>query len=150
QPAGWAFSPPHALASSCARRAGSARRARRAGTRRRTAKDQPLSEHITSTALRRRRSIALAAILVAGVLALALGVRATRGDRVLPGVRVDGVALGGATRDEVRERLKAIVARIAAARLTLVAESRRETITPRDAGYFVDLDATADRALESG
>ena len=89
-------------------------------------------------------------ILVAGLLALALGVRATHGDRVLPGVRVDGVALGGATRDEVRERLTAIVERAAASRLTLVAEDRRETIVPRDAGYFADLDATADRALDSG
>ena len=54
--------------------------------------------------------------------------RATHGDRVLPGVRVEGVALGGATRAEVRERLAAIVEAAAATPLTLVAEERRETL----------------------
>jgi hypothetical protein len=109
-----------------------------------------VSEHVTPAALRRRRAIALAAILVVGVLALALGVRATHGDRVLPGVRVDGVALGGATREEVRARLAPIVEAAGATPLTLVAEGRRETLAPRDAGYLADLDATADRALHSG
>ncbi len=109
-----------------------------------------MSEHVTSAALRRRRVIAVAVILAGAVLALAAGVRATHGDRVLPGVRVEGVALGGATREEARERLTAIVGELAASPVTLVADAERETLAPRDAGYFADLDATADRALESG
>ncbi len=56
----------------------------------------------------RRRAFAVAAIVPALLLALALGVRATHGE-VLPGVRVEGVELGGATRAEVRERLAPVV-----------------------------------------
>ena len=100
--------------------------------------------------VRRRRLLAAVVILCCALLVTALGVRATHGDRVLPGVRVEGIALGGATRDEVRTRLQSIVAEATESRVTLVAEDRRETIAPRDAGYFADLNATAGRALDSG
>ncbi len=89
-------------------------------------------------------------LLCGAVLALALGVRATHSDRVLPGVRVEGIALGGATRDEVAERLAAVVQEAAQSPVTLVAEDRRESLAPGEAGYFADLPATADRALASG
>jgi vancomycin resistance protein YoaR len=104
----------------------------------------------SSAAVRRRRLIAVVVLLCGGVLALALGVRMTHGDRVLPGVRVEGVALGGATRDEVRARLDPVIKKAAAAPVTLVAEGRRETLARANAGYFADLDATVNRALESG
>lgn len=109
-----------------------------------------MSEHVTSGALLRRRAIAVAVILVLCLLAIAVGVRATHGDRVLPGVRVEGVDLGGATRDEVLARLRTTVAAAAAAPVTLRAEDRRETVAPRDAGYLADVEETADRALGSG
>jgi vancomycin resistance protein YoaR len=109
-----------------------------------------VSEHRSSAALRRRRLTAAVVILCGAVLALAVGVRLTHADRVLPGVRVEGVELGGATRDEVGDRLDAVVRRAAEEPVTLVAEDRRETIAPHVAGYFVDLDTTADRALASG
>jgi vancomycin resistance protein YoaR len=89
-------------------------------------------------------------LLCGAVLALALGVRLTHGDRVLPGVRVQGVKLGGATRAEVRARLAAVVKQAAASPVTLVAEGRRERVVAGEAGSFADLDATADRALASG
>ena len=91
----------------------------RAGTRSRIAKIEPVSEHVTSTTLRRRRVIAVAVIVFAGLAALALGVRATHGDRVLPGVRVEGVDLGGATREEVRVLLRATAEDAAALPVTL-------------------------------
>ena len=100
--------------------------------------------------VRRRRLVAAVVVLCCALLVTALGVRATHGDRVLPGVRVEGIELGGATRDEVRTRLRSIVAEAAESPVTLVAEDRRETLAPRDAGYFVDLSATAERALDSG
>jgi len=108
-----------------------------------------VSEHRSSAALRRRLTAAVV-VLCGGLLALAVGVRVTHSEQVLPGVRVEGIALGAATRDEVRDRLGSAVRKAAEEPLTLVAEDRRETITPRVAGYFVDLDATADRALQSG
>ncbi|MEY2441592.1 MAG: hypothetical protein QOJ46_1018 [bacterium] len=92
----------------------------------------------------------MVAILCGGVLALALGVRVTHGDRVLPGVRVEGIALGGATRAEVRALLDPIVKEAAASPVTLVAQDRRETLARVNGGYFADLDATVDRALQSG
>jgi vancomycin resistance protein YoaR len=100
--------------------------------------------------LRRRRLIAVVVILCGGVVALALGVRVTHADEVLPGVRVEGVTLGGATRAEVRERLDPVVKEAAAAPVTVVAEQRRETLAPANAGYFGDLEATVDRVFESG
>ncbi len=109
-----------------------------------------MNDHRSSAALRRRRLTAAAVLLLGTLLAIAVGVRVTHSDRVLPGVRVEGVTLGGATRDEVRDRLESIVREAAETPVTLVAEDRRETLRPRDAGYFVDLDATADRALTSG
>jgi len=109
-----------------------------------------VTEHGPSAARRRLRLPAAVAIACCAVVVLALGVRASRADRVLPGVHVAGVGLGGATRDEVRERLRPIVAGLSAAPVTLVAGGRREQVTPRAAGWYVDLDATADRALASG
>ena len=106
-----------------------------------------MTERNLSTTVRTALAVGL---LCGALLVLAVGVRVTRSDRVLPGVRVAGVALGGATRSEVRQRLAPIVEQAAAVPVTLAAGDRRETIAPAAAGYLADLDATADRALASG
>ncbi len=84
------------------------------------------------------------------LLLLAGGVRATHAGEVLPGVHVEGVALGGASLDEARERLKSIAADAAREPITLVAEDRRLKLEPVKAGYFADPAATARAALDSG
>lgn len=94
--------------------------------------------------------MALAATACLALLAVAGAVRATHADRVLPGVRVEGVDVAGATREDVVARLGAVAEEAAAAPVTLVAEDRRERVVPRDAGWLADVDATAERALESG
>ena len=103
-----------------------------------------------SSVVGRRRAVAAVAICLLGLLALALGVRAMNADKVLPGVEVEGVALGGATTAEARRRLAPLLAEAAAEPLTLVAEDERLTLEPADAGYFADAEDTIARALDSG
>jgi vancomycin resistance protein YoaR len=96
------------------------------------------------------RPAAIAAILVLGFFATALGVRATHADRVLPGVHVADVSLGGASKGEVRRRLAAVAEEAAGEPVTLRSEGRRLTVAPAQAGYFADVEETASRALRSG
>ncbi|MGI8730675.1 MAG: VanW family protein [Solirubrobacteraceae bacterium] len=91
-----------------------------------------------------------AAILVVLVLLLAGAVRASHSGEVLPGVQVEGVALGGMSKNEARQRLESIADEASRAPVTLVAEDRRLTLKPSKAGYFADAGATAQAALESG
>jgi vancomycin resistance protein YoaR len=98
----------------------------------------------------RRRAIALAAIAVVALALLALGVRATHAGEVLPGVRVEGIDLAGASPGEVRRLLSPITDAAAEQPLTLVAEDRRVQLAPEEAGYFADLGQTVSDALDSG
>lgn len=100
--------------------------------------------------MRLRRLIAVVAILVLVLVVLAAGVRVTHADRVLPGVRVEGVDLADASRADVRRRLAAVAADAAADPVTLLTEDRRLTLAPQKAGYFADAEETAARALDSG
>jgi hypothetical protein len=104
----------------------------------------------TTSTLRRRRVVAVCVLLVLGLAAVAVGVRATHAGQILPGVEVEGVALGGASRDEARALLAPLAAEAADVPVVLVAEDRRVTIAPRDAGYAVDVEATISRALAAG
>ncbi|MDX6683063.1 MAG: hypothetical protein QOG94_3102 [Solirubrobacteraceae bacterium] len=91
-----------------------------------------------------------AAILLLGLLALALGVRVTHGGRVLPGVRVDGVGLGGLSPAYARRRLEALAAEAAGRPLALVARDERIAIAPRQAGYVADVRRTVEQAMDAG
>ena len=84
------------------------------------------------------------------LLVISAGVRVTHNHQVLPGVSVEGVALGGATRSEARARLATIAERAAHERVRLAADDTTLTIAPEEAGYVADLDATISRALDSG
>ncbi|HEV7808517.1 MAG TPA: VanW family protein [Solirubrobacteraceae bacterium] len=100
---------------------------------------------------RRRRQLAAgAAIVLLGLLALALGVRMTHGDRILPGVRVDGVGLGGLSTARARRRLESLAAEAAGRPLALVAGDKRLTIAPQEAGYVADVRRSVERAMDSG
>ena len=102
---------------------------------------------------RRRRhplSVALGGLLTLVVLlgAVVLALRAAYAGQALPGTRVAGVALGGASAPEARRRL-ATVARTDVP-VMLTAAGRRLPVRPADAGYRVDLDATVRAALAAG
>jgi len=92
-----------------------------------------------------------AAVVLLGLalVAIALAVRLTHSGQVLPGVEVEGVALGGASREDARRLLAPLAAEAAGAPVALVAEDRRVTLAPPEAGYAVDVDATVDAALEA-
>ncbi len=98
----------------------------------------------------RRRALALAAIALLGLVLLALGVRATHSGEVLPGVRVEGIDLGGASPGEVRRLLSPIADAAAEEPVTLVAEDRRVKLAPEEAGYFADLPETVSDVLDRG
>lgn len=101
-------------------------------------------------ATRTRQLGAGAAILLIGLLALALGVRVTHGGRVLPGVRVEGVGLGGLSPVHARRRLAPLAGELAGRPLALVAGDTRVTIAPRAAGYVADVRRTVERAMDAG
>ena len=90
------------------------------------------------------------ALALLGLVAIALGVRLTHSGQILPGVRVEGVALGGASRAEARRLLAPLAADAAGEPVVLVAEDRRVRIAPREAGYSVDVEETIAHALDSG
>lgn len=83
-----------------------------------------------------------------GLSALVFGLRVAYDGQALPGTRVAGVALGGASAEEARRRL----APVAGADVPVVLRAADKTyrIRPADAGYAVDLDATVRAALDAG
>ena len=90
------------------------------------------------------------ALALAGLTLLAMGVRATHSDRILPGVRVEGVGLGGLSDAEARRRLAPLAREAAQQPLSLRAIDRRLTLDPAEAGYVVDVPRTIASAKESG
>lgn len=96
---------------------------------------------------RRGALLALGGALLAIVVVL-VAVTASYGDRVLPGTTVAGVDLGGADAREAVRRLEPVIGTDAP--VTLAAGRTRITVVPSEAGYAVDLDATAERAIDAG
>lgn len=98
---------------------------------------------------RRQRIPALVyafAIPVAIVLIAIIGVRLAYADRVLPGTKLAGTAVGGDSAGDVRERLE----RLADRTIIVVAEDRNLRISPAAAGLAFDVDATVERVLDAG
>lgn len=91
---------------------------------------------------------AAAVILLGGALLAAAGFERTYGGRILPGVSVAGIDLGGASPEEARARLTSVP--IQPAGLTLVAGSRTETVAPELLGRRVAIDAAVDAAVAAG
>lgn len=92
-------------------------------------------------------ALAVAALLLVLVVA-ALVVRASHDGKALPGTRVAGVDVGGASKDEIVRRLRPLLD--PARPLLLRAGGRELRLAPAQAGYRLDLDATARAAVDAG
>ncbi len=109
---------------------------------------------------RKRRVGALLAIVVtvAGCLLLAFGGVAygafryerMHADRILPGVRIAGVDVGGMTRVQAQTAVSAAVQRTLTGTLTVTVGSRRWTQTQASLGRTAAVDPAVDRALAIG
>jgi lipoprotein-anchoring transpeptidase ErfK/SrfK len=94
------------------------------------------------------RRIAVVLGIVVGV-ALAAGVaydRATA-STLLPGMRIDGIAVGEMTREAAAAELADVAADLESARLVIRAGDTVWTTSPRGVGARVDVDATVDAAF---
>jgi vancomycin resistance protein YoaR len=87
-------------------------------------------------------------LLVLAVLLTSVAIRGVHTGKVLPGVRVAGVSLGGLDEDAAQRRLRPALR--TGKPVTLVAAGRTLPIDPQKAGYFADVDATVARAMDSG
>ncbi len=82
------------------------------------------------------------------LLAAGLIVRSAHEGQALPGTRVAGVDVGGATEQEIVRRLRPLLD--AKRPLRLRAEGEELRLIPADAGYRLDLQATARAAVAAG
>ena len=99
----------------------------------------------------RSRSFAIAAVLAVALLAGAGGVYAyDRGHegRIAEGVRVNGVAVGGMSAAQAREKLRAELLEPLNRPVHARYEGRKFTLTPRQASVGVDIDGSVESALE--
>lgn len=92
-------------------------------------------------------------VLAVGVVLLAagtlIGLRMARSG-VLPGVEVDGVAVGGLAAEALDRRLELLAERKAEAEIVAVRGDTEVTTTAGDLGYTMDVDATAQQVLHRG
>jgi lipoprotein-anchoring transpeptidase ErfK/SrfK len=97
--------------------------------------------------------IALAAVVGVGLLAAGGGAYAAyryeqaRADRILPGVRVAGVDVGGMTRAEAQRVVKASAAKTLQAQLAIHVGDTRWIVTPSELGRRAQIEAAVDTAL---
>lgn len=98
-------------------------------------------------------------ILLCLVTAFALGVGGASGvgvfvygggGRILPGVRVAGLKIGGLTQTQTRALLQAYDRRLSERSVTVSLPGRTLTVRPRDFGLGLDVDATLERAYRTG
>ena len=94
----------------------------------------------------RRTAIALGIAVGVGLLAGIAYDRATA-STLLPGMRIDGIAVGGMTHAEAAAELADLATELEAARLTVRAGGASWTTSPRGIGARVDVEATVDAAF---
>jgi vancomycin resistance protein YoaR len=101
--------------------------------------------------LGRAQIIGLACLPVIFVLAFALFfARFSTGERVLSGVSVAGVQLGGNSRDEAERRLRELSQQVAAQKLQLELGPKRISSSATELGLELDATVSASRALAAG
>jgi lipoprotein-anchoring transpeptidase ErfK/SrfK len=88
-----------------------------------------------------------AALVVAGSVAATARVTGTS-NRILQGVRIDGVDVGGMTREQALDAVRRHVAPALHSKLTVVARGRRFEVTPSRLGRRPEVAQTVDRALD--
>jgi len=99
----------------------------------------------------RLRAAALAtAAFLGAIVALSFGLRIAHAGAVLPGVTVAGVDIGGLDEPAAHARLTETVGVQATTAFSVRAGETVTTMTPADAGYRIDIDATVARALAVG
>ena len=94
--------------------------------------------------------VLLSAVVPLALVALALSAQLAFADRVLPGVRVDGIDLGGLTLSEARDRIDAAAARLQGQSVTVSAGDREWRTTYADLGVSADAEAGLARAAAFG
>ena len=97
----------------------------------------------------------MAAVVAVGLLAAGGGAYAAyryeqaRADRILPGVRVAGVDVGGLTRAEAQRAVKAQTSKTLKAQLAIHVGDTRWIVTPSELGRRADIESAVDAALAS-
>lgn len=101
--------------------------------------------------LSRRRKVAIGLTLTIVMLGVLLGgVAAAQDDRVMRGVKVNGIPIAGMSATQVKERLR-VAARVSELRpMTLVVGDRKWSRSPSEMAISNDLTSTAIRALAAG
>jgi vancomycin resistance protein YoaR len=109
------------------------------------------SEH-ASTGVRQKAVLAAAGFV--GTCALLLtgwfSLSASESERAMPGVQLEGVDVSRLTRAEITERIAAWSAPRATKKITLSIASASLVFEPETAGFSVDAEASASRALQVG
>jgi hypothetical protein len=99
----------------------------------------------------RTRSVALVMLIILATIGAGLvAVVALRAGEALPGTSVAGIDVGGLSREQVQQRLAGTVQARTTGPLELVHEDLRVPLDRAALGVRVDLDRTADRALDAG
>jgi len=108
-------------------------------------------KHTPSRHLRSATVIAVAAgvfvVLLGGVAFSAYRYEQARADRLLPGVRIGGVEVGGMSRAQAIEAVRTGIASRLDAPLTVTAAGRRWTVSARRLGEGAAVSQAVDRAL---
>jgi lipoprotein-anchoring transpeptidase ErfK/SrfK len=91
---------------------------------------------------------ALIVVLVLGGMAFAAyRYEQGRSDRILPGVTIAGVAVGGMTRDQAIAAIQPVANQHLGSSITVSASGRTWTVTPEQLGRRVDVSKAVDNAL---
>src|SRR5689334_6634508 len=98
----------------------------------------------------RSQRIGLACLAVVFALAFALAfARFAGSQRVLSGVSVAGVQLGGNSRDEAEHKLRELAQQLALQKLLLELAGKQASTTTAELGLDLDVAASAARALDA-
>jgi lipoprotein-anchoring transpeptidase ErfK/SrfK len=91
-------------------------------------------------------TVLVVALIAVGSVAATARVKGTS-DRMLTGMRIDGVNVGGLTREQALEVVQRHAAQMLHSQVTVVANGRPFTVTPLRLGRMAEVSQTVDRAL---
>ncbi len=108
----------------------------------------PVAPAVTRWRLRRRRAVAVsAAVVLAAIVGVSATVAAANSGRVMPGVVIAQVALGGLARDEAEARLREALPSLTAGTATVVVDGVPTRIPYDEIGRGYEWDAMLDAAF---
>lgn len=91
--------------------------------------------------------ILILGILTAGSAYAAYRYEESKSDRVLPGIRVEGIEIGNMTREEAVQAVGSVTRGLLSQELTMTAGDERWVSTPADLGMTAGVDPAVDEAL---